>query len=326
MAQSSLTRLGHANTDAAVEFAHDVFTGLSDTPRWLPCKYLYDQRGSELYESICDQSEYYPTRTEAAILERCARDIQTATGPVSLIELGSGTSVKTDYLLDAYTREGGSVHYVPVDVSESALQIAADAIIDRRPRVTVEGIVGTYETAFHLFRDHSPAMVVFLGSTIGNLNDHESNQFLTALAGSVSQGDYFLLGVDLVKDHELISAAYNDAAGVTAQFTTNVFARMNRELNAGVDLDQIKHVATYEPARQRMEIFVEFLTEQIVNLAPVEKRIRVGAGEKVMIEISHKFVLGDLTEHVAQFGFDVQQTYTDENQWFGLLLMKRTDG
>ena len=308
------------------EFAREALAGLTDSPRWLPCRFLYDERGSQLFEAICDQPEYYQTRAEAAILERHARHIREATGPVTLIELGSGTSVKTDYLLAAYTANGESVRYVPIDVSESALQVASESIVRRRRTVQVEGIVGTYQSAFPLFRDHSPVMIVFLGSTIGNLNITESAQFFSDVSSSLEPGDFFLLGVDLVKDADVIEAAYNDRAGVTAQFTTNIFARMNRELGSNVDVDQLKHVAMYNSDWQRMEIFIEFLADQEVHIEPLGKSVAIGAAERVMIEISRKFVIEDLTEHVEHFGFKVLNTYFDADRWFGLLLMQRSTG
>jgi len=321
-AHAQLTVLEHSRLDPIQEFARDVLSGLTDSPRWLPCRYLYDARGSELFEQISDQPEYYPTRAEASILERHATDICETTGPVTLIELGSGTSVKTDHLLGAYTRDGQSVRYVPVDVSESALQMGAETIVKLRPTVTVDGIVGTYQSAFPLFRDHSPSMVIFLGSTLGNFNVTESAQFFTDVSQSMSLGDYFLLGVDLVKEESVIEAAYNDRAGVTAQFTTNIFRRINRELGATVDLDQIKHVAVYNSNWRRMEIFIEFLADQQVDIEPLGKRVAIGAGERVMIEISRKFVLEDMATHVGQHGLAVQNTYLDDDGWFGLLLMR----
>ncbi|UCG88896.1 MAG: L-histidine N(alpha)-methyltransferase [Gemmatimonadota bacterium] len=320
--KTQLAVLERSQSDPVLEFAQDAVAGLTDSPRWLPCRYLYDERGSQLFEQICDQPEYYQTQAEAAILERRGGDIRATTGPVTLIELGSGTSVKTDFLLAAYTVNGESIRYVPIDVSESALQVAAERIARLRPTVRVAGIVGTYESAFPLFRGHSPVMVVFLGSTIGNLNVTESAQFFTDLSDSLEPGDFFLLGVDLVKDADVIEAAYNDRAGVTAQFTTNIFARMNRELGSAVDLDQIRHVAVYNSDWQRMEVFIEFLADQEVKIGPLEKSLTVAAGERVMIEISRKFVIEDLQEHVEHFGFTVRNTYFDDDRRFGLLLMQ----
>ncbi|MEJ2237029.1 MAG: L-histidine N(alpha)-methyltransferase [Gemmatimonadales bacterium] len=320
---AALMVLDASDSDPVLEFARSVSVGLSDTSRWLHCRYLYDKRGSELFEQICELPEYYPTRIEAAILEKHAAEIREVTGPVTIIELGSGTSVKTDYLLTAYTRDGVPVRYVPVDVSESALQLAAQTIGERHPLVQFSGMAGTYESAFPLFREHSPSMVVFLGSTIGNFNSAESSRFLSQLAENMQSGDHLLLGIDLVKDVPVLEAAYNDHAGVTAEFTKNIFARMNRELGSSVDLENIKHIAVYNPKRRQIEVFVEFLTYQDVEIEPLGERFPIAAGERVMVVISRKFVLPQMRDHVAQFGFSLDLAYTDDDRMFALLLMQR---
>jgi L-histidine N-alpha-methyltransferase len=202
--------------DEVLDFARAVGMGLTDTPRWLPCRYLYDVRGSELFERITEQPEYYPTRFEAAILGQSAAKIRETTGPVTLIELGSGSSSKTDVLLGVYADDDDPVHYVAVDVSDSILRHARRVITERHPSVTMSPVVGTYGEAFPLFAKASPAMVLFLGSSIGNFNPTESAWFWRKIAGNMAAGDYFLLGVDLVKDADVLEAAYNDAAGVTS--------------------------------------------------------------------------------------------------------------
>lgn len=242
---------------------------------------------------------------------------------MTLIELGSGSSVKTGHLLAAYTEAAGTVRYVPVDVSDSALGTAVERIDNDHPEVEVTGLVGTYASAFPKFRNYSPTMVVFLGSTIGNLNRDESLDFWTRVSENLAHGDFFLLGIDLVKDPSVLEAAYNDAAGVTAEFTRNIFRRINRELGADVDLDQIEHVATYNAEWQRIEISIRFLTEQDVLVAPVDRTIGIRAGETVMTEISRKFVLGNMTEYLSHFGLSTKRVYTDENEMFAVLLLQR---
>jgi len=305
-------------------FAHSVARSLTDSPPWLHCRYLYDERGSELFEKISQQPEYYLTRTESAILAARAADIFEDTGPVTVIELGSGTSVKTDHLLTAYSAGDRDVLYVPVDVSVSALEVARDAIVARHRTVTVTGIAATYEAAFPLFRRFSPAMVVFLGSTIGNFNQHEADVFWHSIADSLDPGDYFLLGVDLVKDEALLNAAYNDAAGVTEAFTKNFFARINRELGASVDLDEIEHVASYNADWQRIETFIRFNSDQEVYLEALDMTIPIAAGTKVMTEISRKFTVDQIRENMRLYGFDVRDVFTDEKEWFALLLLQRS--
>jgi L-histidine N-alpha-methyltransferase len=291
----------------------------------LPCEYLYDAEGSRLFEEITRLPEYYPTRTEAAILEAAADGIARSTGPVTVIELGSGSSRKTSLLIDAYTSAHGSARYVPVDVSAAAVRGAERRFAELHPEVEFAGIVGKYEEAFPLFREHAPSMVAFLGSTIGNFNHGESLRFWRQISRSLDPGDFFLLGVDLVKDPEVLEAAYNDAAGVTAAFTRNLFVRMNRELDAGIDTGAVEHVARYNPAWQRIEIFAQFTQSMEINVGPLGVRIPVEAGDRVMTEISRKFVLDRLAPYARLFGFDVVARYTDDRDWFALLLFTRVD-
>jgi L-histidine N-alpha-methyltransferase len=309
--------------DTVATFARSVVAGLADNPRWLHCRFLYDAEGSRLFERITEQPEYYPTRTEASILERHAKEIRAITGPVTLVELGSGYSVKTEHLLSAYSRQGGDTDYVPIDVSVSALREANRSISDSFPEVNFTGISGTYASAFPMFRQLSPQMVVFLGSTLGNFSDAEHDAFWTSIARHLPEGDYFLLGVDLVKDPVILEAAYNDAAGMTACFTTNYFTRMNRELGSSIDTDQVEHVAVWSPERQRMEISTRFNAPQNIHVQPLGEVFEIGRGEQVLMEISRKFRLPELITDLNRFGFRVRRVFTDEREWFGLLLLER---
>jgi L-histidine N-alpha-methyltransferase len=315
-----------ATTRAAVrEFADAVALGLSDTPRWIPSRFLYDAAGSELFERICGQPEYYPTRTEAGILAREAARFRELTGPLTLVELGSGSAVKTDHLLAAYTADGETVQYVPVDVSASILRMAAERIEETFPSVSVEGLHAEYEHAFPLLGAYAPVMLLFLGSTIGNLNHAESIAFWRRVSAALPVGGWVLLGVDLVKDPALLHAAYNDAAGVTAAFTANLFERMNRELNAGLDLSAIRHEARWVPAWQRVEIGARFLQEQELRIAPLGRRFTIGAGELVMTEISRKFVLPHLRQYLQCFELETVHVATDPDQWFAVLLLRKSE-
>ena len=310
--------------DAAVrDFARAVALGLSDAPRWVPARFLYDAAGSALFEQISELPEYYLTRTEAAILAGAAPEISRLTGPATLIELGSGSSVKTDHLLRAYTRGNGSLRYVPVDVSAAALQVATARIGNRLPSVAVAGVNGEYESAFPLLARYAPSLLLFLGSTVGNLNHEESVMFWRRVADAMPAGNHLLLGVDLVKDPALLQAAYNDAAGVTARFTRNLFARMNRELDAGLDVDRIEHVARWNEAWQRIEIFGRFQSTQRLAIRPLGLELTIPEGEQVMTEVSRKFVLPRLTAYLACFGFDLVRAFTDERQWFAVLLLQK---
>ena len=305
------------------EFARAVLIGLSDHPRWLPCRYLYDATGSELFDAISRSPEYYLTRTESAILRDAAAELRELTGPVTLVELGSGSSTKTGHLIAAYGQGDERVRYVPVDVSEAALRAGAELLLAAHPRVRIAGVHGRYERVFPMLRELSPVMLVFLGSTLGNLNQTEATEFWSDLARHLPPQDHMLLGVDLVKDPAIIAAAYNDAGGHSAEFTRNIFHRMNRELDAGLDVHRIDHVAVYQEAWQRVEIFARFTADQTVRLAPLATEVTVRAGDRVMTEISRKFVLGELERYLLAFGFRVRRTFTDSRRWFAVLLLQR---
>jgi len=304
-------------------FALSVIRGLSDRPRWLSCRYLYDAEGSALFEAITAQPEYYPTRTEAEILASYASTIHTLAPVPTLVELGAGSAVKTRHLLQAWTGNGTRPRYVPVDISATALQACCAALADEHPGLRVEGIAASFEHAFPRLRELSPLVLLFLGSTVGNLNEAELHDFLVQVAASLGPEDYFLLGVDLVKDVAALEAAYNDAAGVSAAFTKNIFARMNRDLGTALDLDHIEHEAHYQAARERIEIFARFDRRAIIDLPRFGRRFEIAAGERIMTEISRKFRPDTMAAEIAAHGFTLVRTFTDPACQFALLLFRR---
>lgn len=310
--------------DLLQDFALSVARGLSSRPRRLECRFLYDAPGSRLYEQITLQPEYYPTRTETAILARSAPLIRSITGPGTLVELGSGNSTKTDHLLRAWTSAGDDVCYVPVDVSESALRQGSAAIASRYPEVSVLGLNSTYEKAFPLLSDLSPAIVAFLGSTIGNLDEVESAAFFSRLCENLADGDFLLLGIDLIKEPPLLEAAYNDRAGVTASFTRNIFARMNRELGCTLDLERIEHRARWRPEKKRIEIHGRFTCRQSIRAGAAGPSFTVDAGEEILVEISRKYDLSEIESDLARYGLKLREGFTDERGWFALLLLEKT--
>jgi L-histidine N-alpha-methyltransferase len=315
---------GSAGLDPVRDFARSAVAGLSASPRRLECRFLYDELGSALYERITEQPEYYLTRTEAAILAANAPRIRKIAGPATLVELGSGSSVKTDYLLRSWLAEGRPVRYIPVDVSESALRGACRTITTTHRGVRVTGVHADYPTAFPLFRRLSPALVLFLGSTIGNFAPEEMSCFLAALSAALAPGDFFLVGLDLVKEHDLIHEAYNDAAGVTAEFTRNLFARMNRELGSNIDVGFVEHVARYSPEREQVEICARFTRRQTIRVAPLGTSFTIAGGEEVQTEVSRKFRLGEFIPYLEGFGFTTEEIFTDERNWFALALLRRS--
>jgi L-histidine N-alpha-methyltransferase len=306
-----------------LDFAHSAARTLADHPKWLECRFLYDFRGSALFEEICRQPEYYPTRTEAAILREHADEISEATGPITLVELGSGNSLKTLRIFSSYLKMNGSVRYVPIDVSKAALRRACLEIGAWSPSVRVAGIKGTYECAFPLLRYLSPALVIFLGSTVGNFNEEQDRLFWQNISRCLSPGDFFLLGVDLLKETHLLEAAYNDKAGASAAFTLNLLERMNCELKAGIDMAHTRHVAHFSALKSRIEIFAEFEREHCLRIKPLKKCFRVLAGEQINVEISRKFCLKTLAPRLESYRFKTRRVFTDANNWFAVLLLER---
>ncbi len=305
------------------EFARAVMIGLSDRPLWLPCSYLYDARGSELFEAITGTPEYYLTRTEAAILAASAAAIADLTGPLTLVELSAGSSAKTVTLLDAYARRGEPVRYVPVDVSATALEAGRRTVAAAHPGIMTSPVNRPNDAVFPLLAGMSPVMVVFLGSSLGNFNQTEAAAFWNALSLHLAPGDFVLLGVDLVKEPSILDAAYNDAAGYSADFTRNIFARMNRELGSDLDLSTIAHEAMYNADWQRVEIFARFGTTQTIRLAPIGTSVTIETGQRIMTEISRKYVVRNLRAYLACFGFTLLESFTDRRGWFAELLLQR---
>ena len=310
-------------SDSRLDFAESVMRGLEDEPRWLDCRYLYDERGSRIFERICEQPEYYLTRTEGAILAAIGLDIAGKTGDVRLIELGSGSSIKTRLLLESYISLYGKAHYTPVDISKSVLEHSEEEIVARYDGVAVDALHGTYDEAFSHFRELSPAMLLFLGSTLGNLNEQEMASFWQRTADGLAPGDFCLLGIDINDDRDSINAAYNDAAGYSEAFTRNLFERMNRELDTEIEVDAIDHVAAFNPHRSRVEIFARFNEAQVVDLEPVKRRFDIAAGEKILTEISCKFNLERTLPYLADFGFTAERIFIDKRRRFAVLLLQR---
>lgn len=300
----------------------DVRRGLGHHPRTLPPKWLYDDRGSELFTAITHLVEYYPTESERALLAAHADEIVTHTGADTVVELGSGTSDKTRTLLDAFDSAGALRRFVPVDVSEATLRSAADELAVRYPGLLVEAIVGD----FTLHLGHLPAggrkVVAFLGGTIGNLYVEERAAFLGALADSLAVGDFVLLGTDLVKSSDRLISAYNDAGGITADFVLNSLHVVNRELGADFDVDSFSYVPFWDPHMERMDLRVRSEMPQTVTIPGAGVTLDLASGEEIRIEISTKFRPDGLRDELAAAGFAVDHLWSDGD--FALTLARRT--
>lgn len=305
---------------ASGSLVQDVRRGFESQPLTLPPKWLYDRRGSELFDEITRLPDYYPFAREQAILEQHAPEIVEVSGATALVELGSGTSEKTRILLDAFTATGRLTRFTPVDVSESTLRDAAAQLAERYPGVQVEAVVGD----FTLHLAHLPAggrrMVAFLGGTIGNLYVEERAAFLGALADTLEPGDSLLLGTDLVKSADRLIAAYDDEQGVTAEFVRNSLRVLNRELGADFELDGFSYIPFWDARMERMDLRLRAEMPQRVTIPGADLTLDLASGEEIRVEISTKFRLDGLAEELGRAGLGVTRTWTDADADFALTL------
>lgn len=302
----------------------DVVTGLTAAQKWLPVRYFYDDKGSELFEKITRTEEYYLTRSETEILRDRSGEIAAETGAVEILELGSGSSRKTRTLLEAYGRNADKVRYLPLDVSGGMLKAASHDLVARFPWIDVWGLVGTYEQALAGLPppEYAPRMAAFLGSTIGNLNDAMLAEFLDLVRGALNPGAYFLVGMDLQKDPRVLEAAYNDAEGFNAAFNLNMLAHLNHRFGSDFDLGNFRHRAFYNREEHQIELHLESLAPQRVTFSDIDLTVTFEEGETIFTEISRKFHVPDFSEICAAHGFERARHWTDANGYFGLVLFR----
>jgi len=298
----------------------DIRTGLTATPRCIPAKWFYDELGSQLFDDITKLPEYYPFRAERQILQERSGEIVAAAEADTLVELGSGTSEKSRVLLDAMAQAESLVRYVPFDVSEEMLRLAASQIVESYPGVYVHGIVGDFDRHIPLVPISGTGMVAFLGSTIGNFAPEARQQFIADVVLALDSGGSFLLGTDLVKDPDRLWAAYNDAQGVTAQFNLNMLTMINRELNADFDLARFEHAADWDAENEWIDIRIRSLVDQQVAIRDLGVQVEFAAGEEIRTEISAKFRLEGIAAELEAAGLVVRQQWTDRAADFGMTL------
>jgi L-histidine N-alpha-methyltransferase len=301
--------------------AVDVRAGLTATPKELPPKYFYDDRGSELFDAITRLPEYYPTRAERAILQAVAPAVAARTNADTLIELGSGTSEKTRLLLGALHEHGTLDRFVPFDVSEATLRSAAAAVADEYG-IAVHAVVGDFERHLGTLPRGGTRVVAFLGSTIGNLTPAARAEFLGEVAGGLEPGDAFLLGTDLVKDVDRLVAAYDDGAGVTAEFNRNVLHVVNRNLGADFAPDHFAHVACWDPDERWIEMWLRSEATQTVRVDGLDLTVEFAAGEAMRTEISAKFTREAVHAELAAAGLALDAWWTDAAGDFALSLSR----
>ena len=305
---------------AASAIAEDVYRGLTATPKSLPPKLFYDAAGSELFEEITRLPEYYLTRTELAILRERAGEISRRTPPeASIIELGAGSAAKTRTILQSLAARCMQVRYYPVDISATALESATALLRRELPSVRISPVCADLGGELRFLRDvPAPRLVLYIGSSIGNMDPEESADFLRRVRSRLAPGDAFLLGGDLVKDRSTLLAAYDDAAGVTARFNLNLLARINRELGGSFDLRTFRHVALWNAKQSRMEMYLESVREQRVRIEAVDISVPFAKGERIHTENSHKYTVAGARRMLRAAGFSPRAVWTDSRKWFSV--------
>ena len=318
-----ITVTDHLDDEWAVgAMRDDVERAFRRRPIVLPPKWLYDDRGSEIFEQITRLPDYYPTEAERTLLIAHASDIASATEATTIVELGSGTSDKTRTLLDAFAAADQLARFVPFDVSSTTLRAAAVSLTDRYQGLAVDAVVGDFTRHLRHIPTDGRRLLVFLGGTIGNFYPDERRRFLDDVAGTLSSGEGLLLGVDLHKDVDRIVAAYHDVTGVSEAFNKNVLLVINRELGADFDTDAFTYIPFWNPTHSRVEMRLQATSPQSIRIGDLDLDVELAAGEEIRVEISSKFQPEDLAAEVAEAGFDVDQFWSGVGD-FGLLLARR---
>jgi L-histidine N-alpha-methyltransferase len=302
----------------------DVRESLLNSPRSLSAKYFYDERGSELFDQICSTPEYYPTRTENRLLLKYAGNIIQKTQPEQILELGSGYSVKTRHLFDACQDVSYNCTYAPFDVCEEALIESAQKLAEEYKWLNLKPLLGDYSAGLgNLPSITGSHLYVFLGSTIGNFEQHEALKFLNELYDVMKVGDFLLLGVDRVKNNDVLNAAYNDAQGITAKFNLNVLSVLNRELGANFDTDAFTHSAYFDEQKERIEMHLTSKTKQHVKIKELDKTIQFEKDESILTEISQKYTYTGIEEMLTCANFTITDHYEDGDAYFSLVLARK---
>ena len=322
MKHSNLTALADLSPDTQT-FLDDVVEGLTNSPRSLPCKYFYDERGSQLFDEICGLDEYYLTRAELDIMRRYAGKMSERIGAkVMLVEFGSGSSVKTRLLLDHLQDPSA---YVPIDISREHLHQTAVKLATQYPTLDVLPVCADFLGELELPQPSAPAsrnVIYFPGSTIGNFVPSAAQEILESIARLCGADGGLLIGIDLKKDPTVIEAAYNDAQGVTAAFNLNLLERINSELDADIEVDQFEHSAHYNPSEGRVEIFLVSNSDQTVTIG--DETFDITEGESILTEYSHKYSVDEFAALAAKVGMSLEQYWTDAQDRFAVLYFEMT--
>lgn len=306
-------------------FAEDVSYSLNRDSKFISPKYFYDKKGSELFEQICNLPEYYPTRTEIQILKKIQPELEGYLDEsFRLVELGSGSSVKTRLILDVFDKIQDRIEYFPIDISE-ILTESSELLQKDYDDLHITGIVDTYEGGLEFIEkyDDKKNLIIFLGSSYGNFNPNDGKIFLKKINSVMKKDDLFLIGLDLVKNKETLENAYDDSQGITAKFNLNVLSRINDELDADFDLDNFQHVAKYNEKDQRIEMYLKSLANQSIIISKANLSLKMTQGELIHTEHSHKYTLAQIEEVMDQTDFKIKEIWLDETENYSLSLVSK---
>ncbi len=322
------SRLNYFKPNSKVEknsFADEISEGLNQNSKFIQPKFFYDSIGSRLFEKICSLPEYYPTRTEISILKKLQSDLPNfLDGDFRLIELGSGSSTKTRLILDILSKNQSKLEYFPIDISE-ILTESSELLLKDYPKLKITGIIDTYDGGLEFLKDYDSKnnLIIFLGSSYGNFSPDDGLDFLIKINSMMKSNDLFLIGLDLVKDKNILESAYNDSQNITAEFNLNVLNRINNELDANFVLENFRHYSIYNDQKQRIEMYVESLLNQTVTIGKSSDQIYLKKNELIHTEFSHKFQIHQIENLLKQSGFNLIKIWLDDKQHYSLSLASK---
>ncbi len=306
-------------------FAEEISYTLSQNSKFINPKFFYDRKGSDLFESICSLPEYYPTKTEISILKKLKHDLSSYLDEnMNLVELGSGSSVKTRLLLDIFTTLQTKTEYFPIDISE-ILTESSEQLLKDYDTLHITGIIDTYEGGLEFLKnyDDNKNLIIFLGSSFGNFTPDDGKLFLEKIFSTMNSGDLFLIGLDLVKDKNILEAAYDDSQGITAKFNLNVLSRINDELDADFNINNFSHYSIYNETDQRIEMNLKSLVSQSVIIAKSNLSLNFNKDELIHTEYSHKYHASQIKKLLTDVGFTIKNIWLDDKKYFSLTLVSK---
>jgi len=306
-------------------FAEEISYSLSQNSKFISPKFFYDRKGSDLFESICSLPEYYPTKTEISILKKLKHELSSYLDEnMNLVELGSGASVKTRLILDIFTTLQAKTEYFPIDISE-ILTESSEQLLKDYGTLHITGIIDTYEGGLEFLKnyDNKKNLIIFLGSSFGNFAPDDGKLFLDKIFSTMNSGDLFLIGLDLVKDKNILESAYDDSKGTTAKFNLNVLSRINDELDADFDLDNFSHYSIYNESDQRIEMNLKSLVQQSVIIAKSNLSLNFNKDELIHTEYSHKYNVSQIKKLLIDVGFTIKNIWLDDKKYFSLTLVSK---